>query len=85
MRINELLPDSPLQGLKVKTKKGVVGYYFSQFAQGVFLSCVKNETNEGRLFPQVVHNFEDVQLWEVVGEDVGVNCDVLTQIQYIIN
>jgi hypothetical protein len=75
-----------LEGLKVRTPKLVVGYIFSLGNCIVFLNNVSgSSTDRGRLFPQIISKNEDLKEWEIVGDNVACNCDVLTQHKYIVN
>lgn len=83
MRMRALL-GSNMEGVKLKTGKGVVGYYVSSANNIVFFSDVIGEgTDVGRLFPQVVVNPDDVLDWEMTEE--AVNCESLTSLRYILN
>lgn len=68
--------DISLNNLKVKTPKGVIGYWKSQWTSGVWLSDGK--TN--RIYPQFIESLLDCMNWEVTDEEV--NCDKLTGLEY---
>ena len=78
MKLKEL-KDTNLGGIKVKTPKGVVGYWKSQYAQGVWLS----DGISTRIYPQFVNSLKDCLEWEITEEEV--NCNVLTGLEYIDN
>jgi hypothetical protein len=89
MKVKEFIvrSNSPkLEGLKVRTPKLVVGYIFSIGNNVVFLNNVAgDQINNARLFPQVVGDNKDVYNWDIVGDDVPINCDQLTSHKYIMN
>lgn len=91
MKVKDLKKGSVLKGKKIKTPNGVIGYYFSSFNSGVFLSEVQEEnvqpgTEQGRLYPQIANNVKDVLEWEIIeDESVKVNCGSLTGIKHTIN
>jgi hypothetical protein len=60
--------DGNLGGLKVKTPKGVVGYWKSQWSKGVWLSDGKSD----RIYPQFVDDIRDALEWGITEEKV--NC-----------
>lgn len=68
-----------LANLKVKTPKGVVGYWRSQWNKGVWLSDGKSS----KIYPQFVNDLKDCLEWEVT-ED-AVNCDKKTDMRWIDN
>lgn len=70
-----------LGGLKVKTPKGVVGYWRSQWEKGVWLGDGKSD----RIYPQFVDNLKDCLEWDVAESSDKVNCDKLIDMQYIDN
>jgi hypothetical protein len=79
MKIKDLPSSIPLEGVKVKTPKGVVGYWKSQWGYaegkaGVWLSS----GIDNRVYPQFVDNLKDTLEWEVVEEEV--NCHLKTDI-----
>lgn len=80
MKIKELPKGTNLGGLKVKTPKGVIGYWKSQWGAGVWLSDGKTT----RIYPQFVDKLEDVLEWDVDVTD-KINCDKLTDLKYIDN
>jgi len=65
---------------KVKTPKGIVGYWKSQWAKGVWLTDGKTR----RIYPQFIDKLEDTLKWEIDVED-EVNCDIYTRVGYIDN
>lgn len=80
MKIKDLEKGTSLGGLKVKTPKGVVGFWKSQWETGIWLS--NGETSQ--IYPQFVIELEDVLGWEVNIEDEP-NCHKLTGLEYIDN
>jgi len=96
MRIKDLPHDKRgnLVGLKVKTVRGVIGYYNQGGNCMVFLSPSKDmdmvvtesKRDETRLYPQIVEKDEDVLEWEIIdNEDIKCNCQDLTSHKHIIN
>ena len=69
-----------LQGIKIKTPKGVVGYWKSQWKKGVWLNKTPSDR---RMYPQFVDDLKDCLEWEVTEDDV--NCDNLTDLIHIDN
>lgn len=69
-----------LQGTKVKTPKGVIGYWKSQWQKGVWLN---ENPSEGRMYPQFVDDLKDCLEWEVTEEKV--NCHLKQSMDYIDN
>jgi len=59
--------DGSLDGVKVKTPKGVVGYWKSQWDKGVWLSDGKTT----QIYPQFVDNLSDCLQWEVTEDDIN--------------
>lgn len=95
MRIKDLPLDqrnNPI-GLKVRTAKGVIGFYNQGGHCVVFLSNSKEnmlvteaKRDENRLYPQIVEKDEDVLEWEVIDNDsIKCNCQDLTGHRHIIN
>lgn len=81
MKLKELKSkDSSLEGTKVKTPKGVVGYWKSQWHKGVWLNVAPGKS---QMYPQFVDDLRDCLEWEVTEEDV--NCDTLISLFYIDN
>ena len=83
MKIKDLPKGTNLGGLKVKTPKGVVGYWKSQWGYddgkaGVWLSDGKS----GRIYPQFLNNLKETLEWECNVED-EVNCNALTGLEHI--
>lgn len=83
--VRDVGSETELKGLKLRTPKGVVGYYFSRFSGGVLFNAVPGENAVERLFPQVAAKIKDVLNWEIVGDGVRVNCDSLTSLKYTVN
>ena len=84
--------DNPI-GLKVKTSKGVIGFYNQGGHCVVFLSPSKDymvvteaKRDETRLYPQIVEKDEDILEWEVIDNDsIRCNCQDLTSHRYTVN
>ena len=70
-----------LYGLKVKTPKGVIGYWKSQWNKGVWLSDGKTS----RIYPQFVDELKDCLEWDVAEENEKVNCDKKLEMAFIDN
>ena len=73
-----------LTGVKVKTPKGVVGYWKSQWGSfegkaGVWLS----DGSSDRVYPQFLDSLKDALEWEIVDEKVKVNCYKKTGMEFI--
>lgn len=60
-----------LGGVKVKTPKGVIGYWKSQWQKGVWLS----DGLSSRIYPQFVNSLQDCLEWDVAEDNEKVNCD----------
>lgn len=90
MKIKNLPQGTKLEGLKVKTAKGVIGYYINEGVCIVFLATtpkpkipIEGRTDETRLYPQIVSKQEDIQEWDVITDDkILVNCKDLTSHKY---
>jgi hypothetical protein len=67
MKIKDLPPTTNLSGTKVKTHEGKVGYWKSQWQNGVWLTDGKTD----RVYPQFVANLEQCLECEVTEEDVN--------------
>ena len=76
-KIKDLSPGSSLGGKKVKTPKGVVGYWKSQWSAGVWLS----DGDSNQIYPQFVNKLEDCKEWELTNEPV--NCHIRTELEDI--
>lgn len=68
-----------LAGLKIKTTKGVVGYWKSQWNKGVWLSDGVTD----RIYPQFVENLQECLKWEITEDEI--NCHKLTDIKHLKN
>ncbi len=79
MKIKDLPSKENLSMKKVKTPKGVVGYWKSQWNKGVWLSDGKTS----RIYPQFVDKLEDCKEWEITEEKV--NCNTLLDLKHIDN
>lgn len=80
MKIKDLEKGKNLGGLKVKTQKGVVGYWKSQWLKGVWLS----DGQTTQIYPQFVSELKDTLEWECNVDD-EVNCNYLTDFERIDN
>ena len=80
MKLKDLGKGQNLLGIKVKTPNGVVGYWKSQWNQGVWLS---SEIGGSRAYPQFVDNLYDCREWEITEEEV--NCHIETNYDIINN
>lgn len=69
MKIKDLKDNTNLLNIKVKTSKGKVGYYKSQWYGGIWLSDGK--TN--RIYPQFVQNLSEVLEWDIIDEETEIN------------
>ena len=67
--------------VKVKTPKGVIGYWKSQWCKGVWLSDGKTS----RVYPQFVNSLSDCLEWDVAEEKEIVNCHEKIEMKYIDN
>jgi basic membrane lipoprotein Med (substrate-binding protein (PBP1-ABC) superfamily) len=84
MKIKDLETTNSLEGIKVKTPKGVVGYWKSQWGYvdgkaGVWLSDGKSS----QIYPQFMDELIDALEWEITEEEV--NCDKLIGFEFIDN
>ena len=68
MKVKDLPKGTSLDGQRVMTPKGVVGYWKSQWAKGVWLSDGKTNI----IYPQFVNDLLDCLEWEIT--DRPVNC-----------
>ena len=68
MKVKDLTKN--LDGVIVKTPKGVVGYWKSQWQKGVWLSDGKSD----RIYPQFVNDLKDALDWEVIEDESEINC-----------
>lgn len=86
MKVKDLSPNKPLKGLKMRTKKGVIGYYFSTFDTGIFFNDVQGEsTDKGKLFPQILMKPDDILQWDIMDDYIPTNCDSLISLKHTIN
>lgn len=73
--IKELPEDTRLEGLKVRTKRGVVGYIQSIGKNFVMLNTnPKLEIINDTLYPQIINTKKDMDLWQLVDEKFPINC-----------
>jgi hypothetical protein len=70
-----------LNNIKVKTPKGVIGYWRSQWDNGVWLSDGKSD----RIYPQFVDSLKDCLEWDIAEEKEKVNCHKRTDFHSIDN
>lgn len=83
-RIKDLNGNCTLVGLKLRTKKGVVGYFHSLSVTVVNLQSKKGDDfDEGRLYPQIING--DISDWTIMDCDVPVNCHIRTTVKDIDN
>lgn len=68
-----------LEGLKVKTPKGVVGFWKSQWQQGVWFS----DGESTRIYPQFVDDLKDCLEWEITNDDI--NCNEKVDVKFTDN
>ena len=85
MKLKDYDKTKNLGGVKVKTPKGVIGYWRSQWGYpdgkaGVWLTM---ERDSSRVFPQFLDSLKQCLEWELTHEDS--NCDTLTDMKYIEN
>ncbi len=66
-KIKDLPPNTKLEGVKVKTLDGQIGYWCSQWSKGVFLSL--NSKLEGRIFPVLLSDLKEALEWEVIEDE----------------
>jgi len=76
MKIKDLDSKTSLNGLKVKTPEGVVGYWKSQWGTlagkaGVWLT---ETPNNPQVYPQFLDKLSEAGEWEVATEKDKVNC-----------
>lgn len=82
MKIKDLPQGIVLVGTLVKTPKGVIGLWKSQWTKGVWLTDGKSHN----LWPQFIDNISDVLEWEVVqDEKEKINCHEKNSFKYIDN
>jgi hypothetical protein len=76
MKVKDLPSTQSLGGVKVKTDKGIIGYWSSQWrypngGAGVWLQDGKST----RIYPQLLDKLEEALEWDIAEEDEIVNCD----------
>ena len=81
MKIKDLEKGKSLDGVKIKTPKGVIGYWKSQWQKGVWLTDGKSS----QIHPQFVDNLKDCMEWEIASDTENVNCHELRDMEYIDN
>jgi hypothetical protein len=86
-KVRDLPHNNPenLVGLKLKTKRGVIGYYVSEFSTGVMLNDNPDVINKDRLYPQIFEKREDILDWEICNDEDQINCHKLTTLEHILN
>lgn len=72
-----------LAGIKVKTRKGVVGYWRSQwgYSEGKAGVWLTKDLSGERVYPQFIDNLKECLEWDVTTEDS--NCDILIDMEHI--
>ena len=78
--LKDVKTHSSLSGVKVKTPKGVIGYWKSQWAKGVWIT---EKIGDSRQYPQFVDELRDCLDWEITEEDS--NCHIRTDYHSINN
>ena len=78
-KLKDLPPGTNLGNLKIKTPKGVVGYWKSQWQAGVWLTNGESD----QIYPQFVNQLTDCKEWELTDESV--NCHIRTDLDDIDN
>lgn len=89
-KVKDLKKGSKLNGLKLRSPKGVIGYYMGQGNNVIYLGItpepikpVEGKKDETRLYPQIVEKQEDIMDWDVIeNKDIRVNCGDLTSHKY---
>lgn len=71
MKIKDLLPDTNMGGVKVKTPDGHIGYWTSQWAKGVWLSG--NADGNGKMHPIFVKQVVDAREWDIAEDHEETN------------
>lgn len=64
-KIKDLHPDTNLGGIKVKTSDGKIGYWHSQWNNGVWL---KPDLNKNNMEPVFVTSLLECLEWEIIEE-----------------
>jgi ribonuclease HI len=82
VRIKDLTGEI-LEGLKVKTTNGVVGYWASQWQKGVWLRQFQDPSKNTRIYPQFVERLSDCLNWEITEEEA--NCHYKLEMKDIDN
>lgn len=84
-KVKELNENEPLKGKKVRTPKGVIGYYIGYRGGVALLESMRPEDIvEGKVYPQIVRNEKDIREWGVADE-YPVNCHLRTKLKDIDN
>jgi len=65
LKIKDLSSNKNLEGIKVKTPDGVIGYWKSQWNKGVWLQR-ECDIENGRIIPVFINNLEECLEWEVL-------------------
>lgn len=63
MKIKDLKTDISLEGIKVRTSTGQVGYWKSQWSKGVWLN---EKIGDTKVVPAFVESLEECLDWEVL-------------------
>jgi hypothetical protein len=67
LKIKDLSPETTLEGLKIKTSNGTIGYWRSQWNKGVWFS--DGETD--KRYPYFVESLAECLEWEVTDEPIN--------------
>ena len=83
MKLKNLDLKISLEGIKVKTPTGIVGYWKSQWGYsegkaGVWLSDGKTT----RVYPIFLNKLSEAMEWDIAEENEKVNCDKKQYIKY---
>lgn len=78
--IKDLPKGTNLRGIKIKTPNGVVGYWYSQWHKGVWLT---KSITDSRMYPQFVNELKECSNWEITEDKV--NCHIRTEYEAINN
>lgn len=62
-KIKDLLQNKSLGGVKVKTPEGFIGYWVSQWPQGVWL---RKEIGDSEVHPVFVKSLKECLEWKVI-------------------
>jgi hypothetical protein len=90
MKVRDLPKETKLDGLKLRSPKGVIGYYMGEGHCIVYLGitpepieAIEARGDETRLYPQIINDNQDIKEWDVITDkDVRVNCADLVSHKY---